>query len=90
MPAFRKRIEAVMTGGTPPTLIPADDDQGRPTLRRGATGQPVTDLQSRLDVLPGDGVFGPHTEAAVRSFQRSHPGLTPDGIVGPKTWAAMA
>jgi peptidoglycan hydrolase-like protein with peptidoglycan-binding domain len=90
MSAFRKRIDAVMTGATPPILIPADDGQGRPTLRRGATGQLVTDLQSRLVIQPDDGVFGPHTEAAVRSFQRSHPGLTPDGIVGPRTWAALS
>ena len=31
---------------------------------------------------------GPKTEAAVREFQRSH-SLVPDGIVGPKTWAAL-
>ncbi len=32
-----------------------------------------------------DGMFGGGTESAVKSFQRSA-GLTPDGIVGPKTW----
>jgi len=29
------------------------------------------------------------TEALVREFQRTH-GLVPDGIVGPKTWEALA
>lgn len=90
MSAFRRRLDAVMTGATPPTLIPARDEQGRPTVRRGETGPPVAELQGKLGIEPSDGVFGPHTEAAVRGFQRSHPGLIPDGIVGPKTWAALA
>ncbi len=35
-----------------------------------------------------DGVFGADTSAAVRHFQRRN-GLTPDGVVGPTTWAAL-
>lgn len=35
-----------------------------------------------------DGVFGPNTEQAVKSFQKCVR-LTVDGIVGPKTWAAL-
>ena len=38
--------------------------------------------------LDNDGIFGVKTEAAVIAFQKSH-NLTPDGIVGAKTWAAL-
>jgi peptidoglycan hydrolase-like protein with peptidoglycan-binding domain len=50
-------------------------------------GTDVRALQFRLSIAP-DGVFGPVTLAHVQSFQSSH-GLTDDGIVGPKTCAAL-
>jgi lysozyme family protein len=69
-------------------LIPAaDTTTGRQTLRRGARGEAVILLQTKLGIK-ADGGFGPKTEASVRSFQRAG-GLVPDGIVGPKTWAAL-
>ena len=58
--------------------------------RRGGRhkrGGGVRALQQRLG-LAADGVFGPGTEAAVKSFQSSH-GLTPDGVVGPMTRRAL-
>ncbi len=62
-------------------------------LRRGDRGARVFALQRRLrdlgyDPGPVDGVFGPRTEAAVRTFQRDA-GLVPDGIVGRRTRAAL-
>lgn len=64
----------------------------RPVLRQGASGAAVTLLQTLLrDVVTPigvDGAFGPETLAAVKSFQK-RTGLTADGVVGPKTWAAL-
>jgi hypothetical protein len=95
MRAFRVAVDEILSGMTPPpALIPAFEPSapgaapGRPTLRRGATGELVKTMQERLGVFV-DGSFGPRTEAAMREFQRQH-GLVPDGIVGPKTWAILA
>ncbi len=65
----------------------------RPVLRRGSTGESVTELQQALSMLgynpgPIDGIFGFKTEASVRLFQNANE-LSADGIVGPKTWAAI-
>lgn len=35
-----------------------------------------------------DGIFGPLTEEAVKELQKAK-GLTPDGVVGARTWAAL-
>jgi len=77
----------------------------RPVLKKGSKGEDVKDLQNLLVGVghnPGavDGVFGAQTEKAVKQFQASQvlvsevdqaesPQLVADGIVGPKTWAAL-
>lgn len=63
-----------------------------PTIKRGAKGEIVSQLQDLLSKdgssLKIDGIFGIGTESAVKAFQRKH-GLVVDGIVGPKTWAEL-
>ena len=65
------------------------------TIRNGCVGGAVRRLQTWLndirggDLLAEDGEFGPKTEAAVRAYQAAK-GLTVDGVVGPKTWQALA
>jgi len=60
----------------------------------GSTGQAVKDIQNSLKRMgfyngPVDGNFGRQTQAAVIKFQQSKK-LPADGVVGPKTRAAMA
>jgi putative chitinase len=62
-------------------------------LKVESSGPKVRALQKKLkdngfDPGLADGVFGLGTEAAVLAFQKSE-GLTPDGIAGPHTQAAL-
>lgn len=86
-------------GPKPPPFDPAHGKFGlwplnpkKPTLRQGATGDAVAYLQGVLRKakyqVAVDGRFGPQTRDRVLRFQRSA-GLLADGIVGPKTWAAI-
>lgn len=81
----------VQTGGTPSEEMTSV--LSRPTVREGDTGPVVRELQtilSELSYLSGaiDGIFGPATGVAVRTFQTNNR-LTPDGIVGRNTWSAL-
>jgi hypothetical protein len=88
MNEFRTIVASILAGTAPdPIIIPNVDADGRPTLRRGARGDLVRQIQTDLK-LPVDGIFGAATEAALRQFQREQ-GLVPDGITGPRTWASL-
>ena len=56
-------------------------------LKLGSEGEDVKKLQIKLGVDP-IGKFGPKTDTAVKSWQSAN-GLTPDGVVGPATWAKL-
>ncbi|MEW2329737.1 L,D-transpeptidase family protein [Micromonospora chersina] len=79
----------VAAAGAAVTLATA----GQPMLRQGSRGAAVSALQARLtalryDVGGVDGIFGPSTHHAVVAFQKVN-GLVRDGIVGPRTRAAL-
>lgn len=97
MNTFRLSVAAIMDGTAPAAILisavePVTDPgaaPGRATLRSGATGELVKQVQQKFGWPYVDGIFGAKTEAAVRVLQRDH-GLAPDdGIVGPKTWAVL-
>ncbi|WP_067924098.1 GH25 family lysozyme [Alicyclobacillus shizuokensis] len=65
----------------------------RPLLALGSRGDQVTDAQYLLayhhqSVGTVDGLFGPKTDSATRSFQKAN-GLQVDGKIGPQTWNAL-
>lgn len=59
----------------------------RGTVKQGSKGNLVKLVQRKVGVVQ-DGVFGPKTRAAVVAFQIRNR-LTPDGIVGRKTWQKL-
>lgn len=83
------RIKALYASQPAPAPVPVS----QPTVSLGSTGLAVFYLQSILDKHAGqnivqDGVFGPNTKQAVINMQRLFK-LTPDGIVGPASWAVL-
>ena len=75
------------------TLAQLVPDAGAESFKNGATGETVRKIQQRLSdwgYYSGavDGIYGSATEAAVRKFQKKN-GLTPDGVAGPATLAAI-
>jgi peptidoglycan hydrolase-like protein with peptidoglycan-binding domain len=66
---------------------PATTTEHTVTISSESQGRQVEMVQEALGI-GADGVYGPETEEAVRSFQASK-GLTVDGIVGPATIAAL-
>ena len=67
----------------------ADSDKDDDSLRKGATGSAVKDLQTKLKKLGFynayvDGSYGDTTVAAVKAFQKKY-NLTADGVAGSAT-----
>lgn len=106
MAHFRADVKALLGGGSasvtekvPENVQDAPKAQGgadMPTIRNGAQGVAVKILQrllivngAKLSTYGTDGKFGGETAAAVKAFQTAH-NLSPDGVCGPLTWAALA
>ena len=70
-----------LTGNIPPRAPVTQ------TLRVGSHGDGVKQMQRKLGIA-ADGVFGAGTANAVKAWQSAN-GLSPDGIMGPKSLAKM-
>ncbi|MDQ0715300.1 transcriptional regulator with XRE-family HTH domain [Streptomyces luteogriseus] len=80
-----ERIEGRWYAGNSRTL--------KAVLAMGHAGPEVAEAQCLLreaGLSPGavDGIFGPHTQSAVKDLQKRS-GLVVDGIIGPHTWKAL-
>lgn len=85
-PQTLDKLKEVTSGSTPVTDYPLPEG----ILQRGDQGNDVKQIQRallRLGINPQgiDGIYGPNTESAVRSFQSQFPVLANDGIYGPNT-----
>ena len=74
------RAMSILDGSYKPQTAPV-------LLKVGSRGPEVTKVQEALG-LDSDGIFGLMTKAAVEEWQNKNK-LNADGIVGPKTYAAM-
>jgi peptidoglycan hydrolase-like protein with peptidoglycan-binding domain len=97
--ATRTRYWSDVFGYVKPGLAPADPSKYPGVIyhyakgRAMQTGSHVKWVQIRLGEhkhpVTVDGEYGPKTATAVKAFQKDAK-LMQDGIVGPKTWAALA
>ena len=78
-----------------PVEVESPVNTGLPELAKGSIGNSVKALQILLigyghscGICGADGDFGAATKEAVVAYQNKN-GLSPDGIVGPKTWAKL-
>jgi len=93
--AYFRGIERFGSGGSPAPTTPPESVTS-PVLREGDNThtESIRELQTLLNrhgctpMLNLDGRHGPLTNAAVRNFQKAK-NLTVDGVVGPRTWAAL-
>jgi murein DD-endopeptidase MepM/ murein hydrolase activator NlpD len=84
--AMASGVRDEVENGSPATRSIQIKEGGLP-LKLGSEGELVAELQRALRI-PADGIYGPRTEQAVRSFQRAA-NLLVDGVVGPETWGAL-
>jgi len=84
---------AILTMGGAATLVTYYNNPSIEVVEAALSTSQVKTLQTKLKrwgYYTGsvDGIYGPKTKAAVKSFQKKN-GLVVDGVVGPKTAAAL-
>jgi hypothetical protein len=89
---FRSYLPAAIKPAAKPAPVAAPKRDPEPSLKVGASGPEVGELQAALNkhgaALRVDHQFGAHTLVAVRRFQASKK-LAVDGVAGAHTWAEL-
>lgn len=93
-PATKTAVSAALTGlaAGPKAAIGQAASTATPATTPNMSPKDVQHLLNILGANPQlqeDGSFGPKSVSALKAFQLSH-GLSPDGVAGPKTKAALA
>jgi peptidoglycan hydrolase-like protein with peptidoglycan-binding domain len=93
-PTTTSTVKPTTTTSSTSTTVAEPAEPADGTLRRGDGGPEVVALQRELRALgywhgASDGTYGYLTEQAVTAFQKVE-GLTPDGLAGPATRAALS
>lgn len=78
---------SLFTGESEPEAVEETPTRELRFIKKGSRGPLVREVQEALGI-GADGIFGPGTERAVKSWQEEN-GLVADGIVGPKTLAVL-
>jgi hypothetical protein len=93
----KKKIPAFIVGFGRPNykgnevtakVVPAAKPAFPGQIKPGDNNENVKVIQHALTLVE-DGDYGPATKAAVIKFQDNHGNIDSNGIVGPKTWAAL-
>lgn len=79
-PVAPKVVKAPVTD---PLVYPGE------TIDPGESGIHVKTIQQKLGLSKPDGIYGPVTKKAVIAFQKANKLAESNGVVGPKTWAAI-
>jgi peptidoglycan hydrolase-like protein with peptidoglycan-binding domain len=85
-PRYTGRVTSCPPPAPSPVTVTAAG-RAQPVLAVGSRGGPVRTLQQLVGVS-ADGIFGPVTEKALRSWQAAH-GLAPTGIADAATWTVL-
>lgn len=93
MPLRNGDVLVTKTKGHTAIVVQGDSDvKLQPTLFKGMSSEYVLAWQRYLNTLgynlAENSVFSADMDKAVRQYQKKN-GLTPDGIIGPKTWATV-
>ncbi len=88
--SLQEEVKQLQSQPAQPEAVSAKEE----SKKKPAAKKTPKNIQSALKKAgvyqgPVDGKLGAQTKKAIKEFQRSQ-GITPDGIIGKKTWSALS